>query len=101
VNPEIGVETNQLPDPGSNPTPDPSTPFQVAQEVKRRRRRDPEVIPRRWDLLLENRGSSTYIIPKKAQNLYSKQGMYSFFTLSCGSRVAAPTRSGIFLPGLA
>jgi len=25
VNPEIGVETNQLPEFGSNPTPDPST----------------------------------------------------------------------------
>jgi hypothetical protein len=37
VKPEIEVETYRLPDPGSNPTPDPSTPFQVAQEVEEKK----------------------------------------------------------------
>ena len=38
VNPESGVETYRLPDPGSNSTPDPSTPFQVAQEVEEKKK---------------------------------------------------------------
>ena len=37
VNPENGVETSQLPDPGSNLTPDPPATFQVGKKVEKRR----------------------------------------------------------------
>ncbi len=36
-NPENGAETDQLPDPGSNPTPNPSSTFQVGKKVEKRR----------------------------------------------------------------
>ncbi len=78
-NPEIGVELNQLPNPGSNLTPDPSTPFQAPKGViKRRWVEDDESQPRvrspnkRGESSAIKRLSASEIREKEKKNTYFK-----------------------------
>ena len=61
MNPENKVEADRLPDPGSNPTPDTSSTFQVAQKVEKRRwteNNDDEARPRARSQ--SNKGESSF-----------------------------------------